>query len=87
MELLEIIGELLSIIGSSLKIKLVGHARYYQGCFHWVGGGEWTGMNRVQFKIVEGKGTGEAQKPAWSGCAGSLMAEMKHNLLYGRLGC
>jgi len=21
------------------------------------------------------------------GCAGSLMAEMKHNLLYGRLGC
>jgi len=28
----------------------------------------------------------EAQKPAWRGCAGSLMAEMKYNLLCGRLG-
>jgi len=32
-------------------------------------------------------GTNEAQKPAWRGCAGSLMAEMKHNLLRGCLGC
>ena len=27
------------------------------------------------------------QKPAWRGCAGSLMAEMKHNLQCGHLGC
>ena len=32
-------------------------------------------------------GTSEVQKPAWRGCAGSLMAEMKHNLQCGHLGC
>jgi len=32
-------------------------------------------------------GTSEAQKPAWRGYAGSLMAKMKHNQQYGRLGC
>ena len=25
------------------------------------------------------QGTSEAQKPAWRGCAGSLVADMKHN--------
>jgi len=24
------------------------------GCFHWVGGGGWTGGKRLQFKIVVG---------------------------------
>jgi len=32
-------------------------------------------------------GTSEAQKPAWKGCAGSLMAEIKQNLHYGHLDC
>ena len=29
----------------------------------------------------------KAKKPAWRGCVGSLMAEMKHNLQCGHLGC
>jgi len=47
--------------------------------------GGWWGMDwreRLQFKR-----TSEAQKPAWRSCAGSLMAEMKHSLHCGRLGC
>jgi len=32
-------------------------------------------------------GTSEAQKSARRGCAGSLMAEMKHSLHCGHLGC
>jgi len=31
--------------------------------------------------------TSEAKKPAWRGCASSLMPEMKHNQQCGRLGC
>ena len=33
------------------------------------------------------QGTNEAQKPAWRGCAGSLMPEMKHNQQCGHLSC
>ena len=33
------------------------------------------------------QGIGEAQKPAWRSCAGSVMPEMKQNQQCGRLGC
>ena len=43
----------------------------------WVAG---DGLARKGYSSKLWEGTSEAQKPAWMGCAGSLMAEMKHNL-------
>ena len=34
-----------------------------------------------------GRALVKPKKPAWRGCAGSLMAEMKYNQQSGRLGC
>jgi len=50
----------------------------------WVAGDGLAGKG-YSSKLLQG--TSEAQKPAWRGCAGSLMAEMKHNLQCGCLGC
>jgi len=45
----------------------------------------WTCKVRSIRDVFIGWGEGDGQKPAWMGCAGSLMAEMKHNLQCGRL--
>ena len=47
--------------------------------------GGWRGMDRREKVTVQN--CGRAQKPAWRGCAGSFMPEMKHNQQCGRLGC
>jgi len=49
--------------------------------FRW--GGGWNGGQWLEYKMVVGHN--KAQKPAWNGCAGSLMAEMKQNLHFGHL--
>jgi len=55
------------------------------GIFHWVGGGGWTGGEKVtvqncRWALVK-------PKTSLEGCAGSLMPEMKHNQQCGHLGC
>ena len=51
----------------------------------WVGGW-WGWIGRKRPVTVQNCGRA-LQKSTWRGCAGSLMAEMKHNLQCGRLGC
>jgi len=51
--------------------------------------GGWVAVDGLAGKVYSSKlwyGTSEALKPAWRGCAGSLMPEMKHNQQCGRLG-
>ena len=50
---------------------------------HWVG----DGMEGKVYSTKWCYGMGEAQEPAWKGCAGFLMAEMKHNLQCGCSDC
>ena len=57
------------------------------GMFSLEEGGGGDGLVGKGYSSKLWQGTSEAQKPAWRDCAGSLMAEMKHNLLCGHLGC
>jgi len=50
-----------------------------------VGGGGWIGGKKIQFQIGGRALVKPKNQPGW-GCAGSLMAEMKHDLHCGRLG-
>jgi len=53
-------------------------------CIGWMVG---DGLAGKDYSSKLQWGTTEAQKPAWRCSAGSIMAEIKHNLHCGRFGC
>ena len=45
----------------------------------WVGVGRWNGRQWLEYDMKEGRTQVKPKNPAFKGCAGSLMAEMKQN--------